>query len=238
MFTPPDQQDRRAEYRRTHPPAPLPAPPGILELAARRLVVFANVTQDSGNRFLGLPAYWRGAITADPGYQGPMVQALIAASSKAGRILHPWCDCRQPDGDPPGTPFSAARELQQRYGLAEPIGQAESDGEYVHAIGNGARIVFGNPSNLSADAIADAIGRCRAGELAFIGEMYRPDPGYTAQGIPIASVLYGVALDAGSYCPVVVYTAASSPTQRATFCVYHAAGLQPPDWQLMAELGI
>ncbi len=238
MFVPPDQRDRQAAWRRAHPRIPVPAPPGILELAARRIVVFANVTQDAGDRFLGLPPIWRGAVTADPGYQGPMVDALIAAAHDRGRIMHPWCDCRQPDGDPPGTPFPAAQELAAKYGLAEPIGQAESDAEYVHAVGHGARIVFGNPSNLSQDARDDAIERCRAGELAFIGEMYRPDPGYTAQGIPIASVLYGVALDEGSYCPVVVYAAASTPTQRATFCVYHGAGLQDGDWRLMAALAV
>lgn len=237
MLTPPDQQDRRSQYRRAHPRVPIPAPPGVLELVARRLVVFANVTQDAGNRFLALPPTWRGAITADPGYQGGMVEALVAASHDAGRVLHPWCDCRQPDGDPAGTPFPAAQELAKRYGLAEPIGQAESDAEYVHAIGHGARIVFGNPSALSPDAQADAIARCHAGELAFIGEMYRPDPGYSGQGVPIASVLYGVALDSDAYCPVVIYAAASTPTQRATFSVYHAAGLRDADWQLLAELG-
>lgn len=237
MFTPPDQQDRRDEYRRTHQPPPAPPLPGMLELVARRIVVFANVTQDSASRFLELPPVWRGAVTADPNYQGGLVDALIAAAHDQGRLMHPWCDCREPDGDPRGTPFRAAQAMAVRYAMAEPIGQAESDAEYRHAIAAGARLMFCNPSALSPLVLADAIARARAGELAGIGEMYRPDPSYSGQGWPLASVLYGVALDDGAYCPAVVYTAASTPTQRATFCVYHAAGLRDADWRLLSDLG-
>lgn len=211
----------------TPAPAPLPG----LAMLARNVVFFANVTGDAAGAFLALPARWRGAVTADEAYHSAELEALIAGAHKQGRPLAPWCDCREPDGDPPGTPFRAARAMQARYGLGEPIGECESSTEFDHALAAGARLLIGNPTALDAGRRAEAGRRIAAGTLAIIGEMYRPDAGYSAEGVDIASVCYGVALDDGAHTPVSAYLEASSPAERATFGVYHAAGLEPADWR-------
>lgn len=218
------------EVRRSSSSSPAPAPlPGVFAIA-RNVVFFAEVTPAALEEFLALPARWRGAVTADPAYASAELEELVARAHKAGRPLHPWCDCREPDGDPKGTPFRAAIAMRDRYGLGEPIGECESSAEYDHAIAAGARVLIGNPTALDFTRRRDAAQRIAAGALAVIGEMYRPDPGYSAGGVDIASVCYGVAPGGGVHEPVSTYLAASTPAQRATFCVYHAAGLEPADW--------
>lgn len=215
-------------------PTPNGSPPSLgLDALAQRVVFFANVTEEATDAWLLTPKRVRAAITADPSYQGPQVDDLVRRGKAAGRSISPWCDCREPGGDPPGTPFRAAVAMRQRYGLDEPIGQAESPAEYDHAIAAGARILVGNPSALTQTQVDDAIARHARGELAFIGEVYRPDPRYSARGIPISSGLFGVALDGGLYQPVAEYLAVMPAGFDPTFGVYHAAGLRPADWHAL-----
>lgn len=210
-----------------HPPSPTPHP--LAELA-QHLVFFAEVTMESIDAYLRTPSHWRAAVTADLAYHSPELELLIAEAKRQGRPPSPWCDCREPDGSPPGTPFRDAVTMQNHYGLAEPIGEAESSAEWRHAIDSGARLVVGNPSSLTQLEIGEATRLVTGGRLGFIGEVYRPDPLYSARGIPIAAGLFGVALDNGVHEPVAEYLSVMPVSFRAGFGVYHAAGLSPADW--------
>lgn len=231
---PPDQRDRQADYRRHHPPEPAPASgPSELELAGRCIVWFANVTDAAADRFLELPSRWAGAVSADPGEAGPELNRLIGKAKDAGRVLHPWCDCREPDGDPPGTPFTAALAMREAWELDEPIGEAESVAEYDHAIGHGARLIIGNLTALDAGRQGDVGRRVAAGELGFVQEALQPSALRYIGGMPIAGVCMYPAGDGGAYTPLEQFLAACPTEHRYTFSVWHAAGLRAEDWQLL-----
>jgi hypothetical protein len=213
------------------PPAPPASSP--LELAARNVVFVAEVDDGAIAGYLATGRRWSLAVTADHAYRTEELAKLIAAAKDQHRVIRPWCDCREPDGDPAGTPFRDALAMARELGLDEPIGECESSAEYDHAIAAGARILVGNPNALDPDRRRDAAARIGAGTLAIIGEMYVPDPNYSAGGVPIAGVCYGVAPGGGVHTAVVDYLAASTPAQRETFSVYHAAGLTAGDWRLL-----
>lgn len=224
------QTASRVEIVRSAPDHPPPTNPHPLTELAQRVVFFANVTDDAVDAWLRTPKTVRGAISADPGEWSDASARLIALAKAAGRSLSPWCDCREPTGDPPGTPMWVAQEMQRHYGLAEPIGEAESSPEWRHAIDHGARLVVGNPASLTQLEISEARSLCERGRLAFIGEVLRPDPLYSAQGVPIASGLFYVAPGGDVYQPVSSYLSVMPVGFRGGFGVYHAADLQPADW--------
>lgn len=230
------QSARTVELRRSEAPASPPPPPPARKRRLRNVVFFAQVTEDSIAGMLSLPREWTAAVTADLAYQTPELVQLIAACKAHGYPIRPWCDCGIAGGNPPGTPYSAAVQMQAHYELGQPIGQAENSGELRRAIGAGALDVIGNPNEWTA-AERESVGEMiAAGTFAVSGEMYRVDPGYSAQGVDIASVTWGIGLDADSYTPALDYAHASSPEQVSTACVYHGAALRRADWQLLASI--
>jgi hypothetical protein len=229
------QAAKHVEIVRSSSPAPTPAPSSALELAARNVVFVADVDDDVIAGYLSTPARWSLAVTADPAYRSDELVKLIHAAKGAGRVVRPWCDCREPDGDPAGTPFREAVAMARDYDLAEPFGECESVTEYDHAIAAGARLLIGNPNALDKVRRDAATARIAAGALAMIGEELHPDAGYSAAGVPIASVCIYVGPGAGAYYPVADYLAVLTPGQRATFCVYHARAMWPPDWRLLTS---
>lgn len=227
------QTAKRIEVRRhaATPPPPLPNPHERRRLG--HVVFFAQVTEEAIAGMVSLPADWTAAVTADRAYRSPLLDRLIAELKSRDRTPRPWCDCREPDGEPKGTPYREALKMAADYGLGEPIGQAESSAELKHALDNGARDIVANPNAWTPDERADVTAGILAGELAVTGEMLEPDPAYSARGVPIYSVTYFVGFDNDRYIPLSAFLAASSEAQRGTFCVYHGAALRSPDWPLL-----
>lgn len=212
--------------------------PDPLREAAQRIVFFAEVDDDAITGFLSTPPDVKAAVTADWAYRSYMLDRLIAEAKEQERVIHPWCDCRLPDGDPPGTPFSEAQRMQADYELAEPIGQAESVAEYKHAIFAGTRIVIGNPRQLKEEnplILRDAIGRVNRGTLAFIGEVLEPNGNYSAEGIDIASMCFYTGLDEDRYQPLASFFAVMPAWSLETCCVYHGRACRPADWRLIGR---
>lgn len=220
----------RVEVRRAAATPPAPTPAGRLDALLHNVVFVAEVDDDAIAGYEATASKWSLAVTADHAYRSPQLLALIAKAKDLHRPVHPWCDCREPDGDPPGTPFRDAVQMAHELGLDEPIGEAESSAEFDHAIAHGARLVIGNPNALDQARRDLATSRIGAGTLAFTGEELEPNPNYSAAGVPIASVTIYVGPGGDVYQPVDVFAPALSPAQRETFCVYHAAALRPADW--------
>jgi hypothetical protein len=218
-------------------PAPVPHPPPVPAIAAAHRVIFhAQVTARGMEGALSLDNTWTQAVTADKAYHTPELEHFIAACQDQHKIVRPWCDCREPDGDPKGTPFRDALAMRDTYHLSDPIGEAELVSEYDHATAAGAWLIIGNPSALTPAQLADATVKASAGLLGFIGEMLRPDPSYSGHGIPIASVCIYVGPGGGVYQSIESFWPALTAAQRDTVCVYHADALEPADWTFLRSL--
>lgn len=201
---------------------PSPPPRSVLTFQAQRVIFCANAP-------LACPAGLRGytaALSADPAYAEWASRGTVTLLRDRGYRVVSWCDCD-------ATPAAAAIALIAQLGLDGWIGQAETSEQLHNCIQAGCHTIVGNPNAWTADERRIITAQIERGVQAIIGEMYRPDPGYSAQGVPIASFCYGIALDAGSYTPLAEYLAASPPGSIETCCVFHAAGLRDDDWRLL-----
>lgn len=220
-----------------------------LQRAAQRCLIWANVTNDAlsqADEIIRPP--WTHLLSADRGVWTPDA-GVVDALAAHGCEVKSWCDCRTP---PDGTSAQAAIDL-----AADPdlnldgwVGQAEDLDELKNSVGidqdgmlvrpqgtERARIIVGNPNAWTPEQRSAASMMVAGGDLAVMAEVYRVDPLYSSQGVPIASVVYGVAMDGGVRYPLTDYLAAMPTAFDFTFGVWHAAGLHPEDWQAMEALG-
>lgn len=187
----------------TPPPEP-PTPPG--HPVGNRCLYFSTVDDDTvqwvaslGRRF-GAGLY-TALFSADlnlavPGKSYWITDAQVSLLTSSGITVASWSDCS-------ATPYSHAVTLAKRPGFAYAGGQAEDEAQYLQAIRGGANHIIGNPNNLGA-SLSDAINRTSRGEIAFIGEILHPDPGYSAQGVNVSSGAMYVDMDEehGGYQPL------------------------------------
>src|SRR4029453_14200354 len=81
-------------------------------------------------------------------------------------LVEVWCDCRASEG----TPYSAAEEMVEEYGLDGPAwGECETQTEGDHAYGPGFRRMVGNLSALNDAARAEVA----SAEVILSVELYR-----------------------------------------------------------------
>lgn len=148
----------RAERRRKAPVTPVPATPTsprqatAVELEARDIIFLTSAPMVAA----GATPWHRHAPVADPGYSSHYGDAFWSFARTRPGMIPPWCDCRpwghdNPLGIPHGTPFAEALMMARSLGLAEPIGQGESEWELRHATG-----IDLDGSILSGAALAEA----------------------------------------------------------------------------------
>lgn len=210
------------------PPVPNPPqhPPGA------RCVYFSNVTQPSISRLCQLGRGYTALFSADlnesvPGGAYYVSGTQIAMLKDAGVIVGSWCDCS-------ATPYTAAQRMADQRNLAFAGGQAEDEGQYLEAIGGGARHIIGNPANLG-NSLRDAIALSNKGAIAFIGEVMAPDPSYSAQGVNITSACFYIDRDAnvGGYIPLAAYENMPAGL-RAGCSIYTGGRMTSDDWDTYA----
>jgi hypothetical protein len=191
----------RVEVRRAAATPPAPTPAGRLDALLHNVVFVAEVDDDAIAGYEATAAKWSLAVTADHAYRSPSYSKLIAKAKDLHRPVHPWCDCREPDGDPPGTPF---RDAVADGARARPR-RADRRGGIVGRVRPRDRrrrpAVIGNPNALDQARRDLATSRIGAGTLAFTGEELDPNPNYSAAGVPIASVTIYVGPGGGVYQP-------------------------------------
>lgn len=213
--------------RHANPPPPPTHPPGS------RCVYFSEVSELGINRLAGLGRAYTALFSADLNLSGPgktyyVTDGQLDRLRNAGVTLGSWCDCD-------ATPYAAAKRMRQERGLAFAGGQAESEDQYLQAIDGGATHIIGNPGTLG-NSLRDAIDRSYEGSLAFIGEVMRPDPTYSAQGVNITSACLYVDRDAaqGGYLPLANYGV--MPAGLRNGCsVYTGGKMLDSDWDTYAS---
>jgi hypothetical protein len=178
------------------------------------------------------------AITADPAYAEWVAQDLVDQFHAQGRLVFAW-------GVQTQIPPTAITDLRDRYGMDGAIGQGETQEEYETAVEFGFGIMVGNPNAWNQTARNDANQRIAAGTLAVIGEDYAnlggpPPNAYDAGGVNISSVCIGV-YDGSNEQPetgwnpsVAWYHDNCTPSMWADIGVYHADGVNPVEWPLLA----
>lgn len=213
----------------------------------QRLFFWSNITDDAlaqADAIIRPP--WKHLVTADRGVWTPDA-GVVDELAKHGCEVLAWCDCRDPNHPTdPGTSAQAAIDLARDPDLDLDgwVGQAETPDELANSVGidhdgylvapqgsERARVIVGNPNAWTEKQRETATRMVEAGDLSVAAEVYRIDPGYSSQGVPIASVVYGVAMDGGLYIPLTDYLDQMPTSYQATFGVWHAAGLQPEAWQ-------
>jgi hypothetical protein len=215
------------------PPEPSP-PPSSLALMAKNIIFCAQNAEAA----LLSPAKYSVAITADPAYAQWADQSLVDQFHAQDRLVFAW-------GVQTQIPPQSIVDLANRLGMDGSIGQSETQEEYDTAVAFGFGIQVGNPNAWSQASREDANKRIAAGTLAVIGEDYAnlggPPPNqYSAGGVNIASVCIGV-YDGSNEQPetgwnpsVAWYHDNCSPSMWADIGVYHAAGVNPVEWPLLA----
>lgn len=219
-------QAGRALEHEVQAPIPLPThPPG------NRCVYFSEVSDHACQRFSELGPGYTALFSADlnlskPGGKYFVSDAQINQCRRFGGIVGSWCDSS-------ATPYSAAVQMARERNLSFAGGQAEDIAQYLQSVQGGATHVIGEPSNLKqdADVLKDAIRRSYDGSLAFIGEVMRPDPSYSAQGVNITSACFYIDRDAaqGGYIPLSAYSV--MPKSLRDGCsIYTGGKMSDEDW--------
>ena len=176
-----------AAARATPPTPPPPVPhsfPATLLLA-----------EDPAERSKEWPAAYARAVSADPAYPPPS-KAWVAAVHAQGSPVFTWCDCA-------GTPPAAAIDLAAELGADGWIGQAETMEQFLNAYAAGARIVVGNASVLTPEAMR----LVSSGALLFVNELYANcDASLLTRedwrGLPVVARIVAVYQDAKCTTPI------------------------------------
>jgi hypothetical protein len=212
----------RDKPRAGGPPRSNPQPPS---LTLQRTIFWANVTDDAVAHASWLGASWRHALTADPAYAPSADQIAILKRTSAG--VDAW-------GNQVQISYGTIGDFRARWNLSRVIHQGETEDEYDAAL---SKWVIGNPNSWSPAQRTNATRRIAAGELAITAEVYdgRPDT-YSAQGVPVSSLTLGVALDGGVRYPLADLLAKTPVGARSSVCIWHGAGLQPEDWEMLMKL--
>lgn len=234
-----DDQPTQPWRGRQNPP-PI-APSFAFPLA---VVFFANVDESAIHYFAQLGAGYTAALSADKGVWQPDLATVDQLVQNGGGAVA-WADCR-PAGE--GTPAQAAIDLAKELELDGWIGQAETQPELQNSVGiapdgalvapqgsERARIIVGNPNAWTQPQRDTATLMIHAGDLTVLAEVYKPDPGYSAQGVPVARAVYGVAMDAGLRYPLADYFAVMPAALNRGCGAWHAAGLLEEDWRLLGS---
>jgi hypothetical protein len=212
----------------------VPPPDSSLAQLAKNVVFCAQNAETA----LQSPHKYSLAITADPAYAGWATQSLVDQAHAQGRLVFAW-------GVQTQIPPQSIVDLCNRLGMDGSIGQAETQEEYDTAIAFGFGIIVGNPNAWNQASRDDANKRIDAGTLAVIGEDYAnlggPPPNqYSAGGVGIASVCIGVydgthEQPGSGWDPSVKwYKDNCSQAMWNDIGVYHAAGVDPAEWPLLA----
>lgn len=259
--SPPDIRDLKDEHRlHAQETAATVHQADTLQAQMQRLMIWANVDDSALAQAEQLGAEWTHLLSADRGVwrvdDDPAVlpddvfHERVANVAKRLRknnsAVRSWCDCR-PAGE--GTPAQAAIDLAAAVGLDGWDGQAETVLELFNSVGitpdgflaapqgsERAQRIIANPNAWTDAQRATAIKMIDAGDLAVAGEIYCIDPGYSAQGVPIASGVYGVAMDNNVYIPLTEYLAKMPKAYESTFGVWHASGLQEEAWKAIESI--
>jgi hypothetical protein len=210
----------------------VPTPPPPQHPPGARCVYFSEVADHAIDRMAALGVGYTALFSADLNLSGPggkfyVTDQQLGVLKRAGVIVASWCDCS-------ATPYTAAQRMKQERGLVYAGGQAESEDQYVQATSLGATQIIGNPGDLG-NSLRDAIDRSYDGTLAFIGEVMRPDPSYSAQGVNITSACFYIDRDAaqGGYLPLDAY-AGMPASLRAGCSIYTGGRMQDHDWDTYA----
>jgi hypothetical protein len=218
-------------------PAPGPTPPPVdssLATMAKNVIFCAQNPASA----LSSPTKYRVALTADPAYAGWVTQDLVNQFHAQGRLVFSW-------GVQTQIPAGEIIAMRDRYGLDGAIGQSETQEEYETCVAAGFGISVGNPNAWNQASRDDANRRISEGTLAVIGEDYAnlggPPPNeYSAGGVNISSVCIGV-YDGSHEQPgsgwnpsVAWYHDNCPPGMWADIGVYHAAGVNPAEWGILA----
>jgi hypothetical protein len=215
-------------------PTPTPPPDSSLITLSKNVVFCA---QDPAAA-LNSPHKMKVAFTADDAYKEWLSQSLIDQFRAQGRTLFSW-------GVQTQIPASQIIALRDKYHLDGAIGQGETQEEYDTAMAAGFGIIVANPNAWNEASRADANNRIAAGTLAVIGECYTnlggPWPNqYGAGGVNISSICLGV-YDGSNEQPgsgwnpsLAAYKENCSPGMWTDAGVYHAAGVNPAEWPLLA----
>jgi hypothetical protein len=210
------------------PPNPIPPPSSTLASVQGRIFL-ANSPLDC----LAAPSSMVPVCTADPGYRDWYDEETIDRLFEHFGIVECWCDCREPGGNPSGTPYSVAIEMVEELGLDGPAwGQCESSAEFDHAYAGGARRMVGNLSALT-DVQRSKIAST---EVLVTVELYRnvqpwmyPDWMNCNAGIGGNCIAcYGSENEGATYMSVDTYKTDGLYNSGAD-SVY-GVGLQPADW--------
>lgn len=213
----------------TDPPHQPSRPPGA------RCVYFSTVTDLAVTRLCELGAGYTALFSADLNESGPggdyyVADTQLTMLKAAGVICASWCDCS-------ATPYGTAKLMAATRGLAFAGGQGEDPDQYLQATEGGATHVIGEPSVLkqNEDVFKNAVARSWNGSLAFIGEVMRPDPTYSAQGVNITSACFYVDRDAkeGGYIPLAAYSV-MPPSLRNGCSIYTGGKMTSEDWDTYA----
>jgi hypothetical protein len=213
-----------------HPPSPT----DDLAVLAKNVIFCAQNSEAA----LSSPTKYKVALTADPAYAQWATQSIVDQFHAQGRLVFAW-------GVQTQIPPSAITDLRDRLGMDGAIMQGETQEEYETAMQAGAGIIIANPNAWNQASRDDANQRIAAGTLAVIGEDYAnlggPPPNeYGAGGVNICSVCIGVydgsneQPDTGWNPSVAWYKENCSPSMWADIGVYHASGVNPAEWGLLA----
>jgi len=178
------------------------------------------------------------ALTADPAYSAWATQSIVDQFHAQGRLVFAW-------GVQTQIPPQSIVDLANRLGMDGSIGQSETQEEYETAVAFGFGIQVGNPNAWNQASREDANRRIANGTLAVIGECYTNLGGpwpkdYSAGGVNIASICLGVydgsnEQPGSGWNPSVAAYKENCPESMWTTCgVYHAAGVNPSEWPLLA----
>lgn len=197
-----------------------------LERACYNTLFFATVTDEACELAARLPSRWRFALTADPAYAPAAAQ--VERLHAGGHEVCAW-------GDQEALGVDTILDFARLLGVAatrDTVFQAETAGQYDSSPHRFA--VVGNPNAWTQVQRERAIISTGLGRFALIAECYdgRPDS-YSSQGVPVASMCFGVALDGGARVPLADYLRRCPKGFRATYSIWHAAGLEAADWAIL-----
>jgi hypothetical protein len=217
---------RDLEQTKQLEPTPQPPHPNLAALAQRLVFCAQNPLAA-----MGAPATYTPALTADPGYASFVSPSVVSQLRSRFAKIAAW-------GVQTQIGAQTIRDFQARYGLDYCIFQGETSDEYRTAIEAGAQVVVGNSNAWNESQRTDATTRCNTGTLAFCFETYTnegapwPEASSSA-GVPAASFCLG--LYAAKWEPTLAdYKAHTPPAVWPLVSIYHAAGVNPSEWSLLA----
>jgi hypothetical protein len=213
-----------------HPPSPA----DDLAALAQRIIFCAQDPLAA----MGAPSRHIIALTADPGYASFVDTNVINQLRSKFETLASW-------GVQTQIPAQRIRDFQAQWGLDYCIFQGETDEEYRTAIEAGAEVIVGNANSWTDAHRQDATARINQGALAFTQETYTnlggpwPEDSSSA-GVPCASFTLGV-YDGSNEQPgkgwdpsLQAYKEHTPASVWPLVSIYHAAGVDPAEWGLLA----